>query len=96
MLKCVIVDDEQFSVDAILKYINLIPNLDVIGIYTESPALDEKMGIGHGEAICVIHQHAEGLRRRAEVREIDGVVIALGNRGRLIAGAGNGLVADEL
>src|ERR1700761_4700701 len=35
MLKCVIVDDEQFSVDAILKYINLIPNLDVIGIYTD-------------------------------------------------------------
>ena len=30
MLKCIIVDDEQFSIDAILKYINLIPDLDVI------------------------------------------------------------------
>lgn len=35
MLKCIIVDDEQFSVDAIMKYINLTPNLDVIGIYTD-------------------------------------------------------------
>jgi DNA-binding LytR/AlgR family response regulator len=35
MLKCVIVDDEQFSVDAILKYINLIPSLDVVGVYTD-------------------------------------------------------------
>lgn len=35
MLKCIIVDDEQFSIDAILKYINLIPDLDVIGIYTD-------------------------------------------------------------
>jgi DNA-binding LytR/AlgR family response regulator len=35
MLKCIIVDDEQFSIDAILKYINLIPSLDVIGIYTD-------------------------------------------------------------
>jgi len=35
MLKCIIVDDEQFSVDAILKYINLTPNLDVIGVYTD-------------------------------------------------------------
>ncbi|MGN6177667.1 MAG: LytR/AlgR family response regulator transcription factor [Mucilaginibacter sp.] len=35
MLKCIIVDDEQFSVDAIMKYINLTPNLDVIGVYTD-------------------------------------------------------------
>lgn len=35
MLKCIIVDDEQFSVDAIMKYINLTPNLDVVGVYTD-------------------------------------------------------------
>lgn len=35
MLNCVIIDDEQFSVDAILKYIDLIPRLNVIGVYTD-------------------------------------------------------------
>lgn len=34
MLNCVIIDDEQFSVDAIRKYIELLPKLDVIGVYT--------------------------------------------------------------
>jgi DNA-binding LytR/AlgR family response regulator len=35
MLNCVIIDDEQFSVDAILKYIDLIPGLNVSGVYTD-------------------------------------------------------------
>jgi len=35
MLNCIIIDDEQFSVDAILKYINIVPNLNVVGIYKD-------------------------------------------------------------
>jgi len=35
MLNCIIVDDEQFSVDALLKYIGLMPELNVVGIYTD-------------------------------------------------------------
>lgn len=36
MLNCVIVDDEQFAIDALLKYIGLMPGLRVSGIYTDS------------------------------------------------------------
>lgn len=35
MLNCIIVDDEQFAVDALLKYIDLLPNLKVTGIFTD-------------------------------------------------------------
>lgn len=35
MLNCIVIDDEQFSVEAILKYIELIPNLNVAGVYTD-------------------------------------------------------------
>jgi DNA-binding LytR/AlgR family response regulator len=35
MLNCVIVDDEQFSVDGILKYINLNPKLTVSGVFMD-------------------------------------------------------------
>lgn len=35
MLNCVIIDDEQFSIDAIKKYIDLIPRLYVVAIYTD-------------------------------------------------------------
>jgi len=35
MLNCVIIDDEQFSVDALLKYIDLLPYLNVNAIYTD-------------------------------------------------------------
>lgn len=35
MLNCVVIDDEKFSVEAILKYIDLIPNLNVTGVYTD-------------------------------------------------------------
>jgi DNA-binding LytR/AlgR family response regulator len=33
MLNCVIIDDEQFSVDAILKYIDLLPELNVADVF---------------------------------------------------------------
>jgi len=33
MLNCIIIDDEQFSVDAILKYIELLPKLNVAAIF---------------------------------------------------------------
>jgi len=35
MLNCIIIDDEQFSVDALLKYIGLMPELNVVGIYND-------------------------------------------------------------
>ena len=35
MLKCIIVDDEQFSIDALLKYIDLTGKIDVIKIYLD-------------------------------------------------------------
>ena len=35
MLNCIIIDDEQFSIDAILKYIQLLPKLNIVGIYTD-------------------------------------------------------------
>lgn len=33
MLNCIIIDDEQFSVDSILKYIELLPKLHIVAIY---------------------------------------------------------------
>lgn len=33
MLNCIVIDDEQFSVDAILKYIELLPRLNILAIY---------------------------------------------------------------
>src|ERR1700744_3045824 len=33
MLNCIIIDDEQFSVDSILKYIELLPKLNIVAIY---------------------------------------------------------------
>jgi len=35
MLSCVIIDDEQFSIDAIKRYIDMLPNLNIAGIYTD-------------------------------------------------------------
>jgi DNA-binding LytR/AlgR family response regulator len=35
MLNCIIVDDEQFSVDAIKKYIDMLPRLNVVGVYND-------------------------------------------------------------
>lgn len=35
MLNCIVIDDEAFSVESILKYIDLIPNLNVAGVYTD-------------------------------------------------------------
>jgi DNA-binding LytR/AlgR family response regulator len=35
MLNCIVIDDEAFAVDAILKYIQLMPQLQVAGIYTD-------------------------------------------------------------
>jgi DNA-binding LytR/AlgR family response regulator len=35
MLNCIIIDDEQFAVDALLKYIDLLPYLKVTGIFTD-------------------------------------------------------------
>lgn len=34
MLNCIIIDDEQFSVDAIKKYIELLPQLNLVSVYT--------------------------------------------------------------
>ncbi|QJD96258.1 response regulator transcription factor [Mucilaginibacter robiniae] len=35
MLRCIIIDDEQFSVDALSSYIQLLPGLEVVGIYLD-------------------------------------------------------------
>lgn len=35
MLRTIIVDDEQFSIDSLLSYIELIPRIDVIAIYRD-------------------------------------------------------------
>ena len=35
MLNCIIIDDEQFSINNIKKYIELLPKLNVVGIYTD-------------------------------------------------------------
>ncbi|EHQ25565.1 LytR/AlgR family response regulator transcription factor [Mucilaginibacter paludis] len=35
MLNCVIVDDEQFSIEAIKKYIDLVPRLNIHAIFTD-------------------------------------------------------------
>jgi DNA-binding LytR/AlgR family response regulator len=35
MLNCVIIDDEQFSVEAIKKYIAMVPRLNIVDIYTD-------------------------------------------------------------
>jgi DNA-binding LytR/AlgR family response regulator len=35
MLKCIIVDDEQFSIDSLLNYIDLTEKIDVIQIYLD-------------------------------------------------------------
>ncbi|MDB5285476.1 MAG: DNA-binding response regulator [Mucilaginibacter sp.] len=42
MLNCVIIDDEQFSINAIRKYIDLLPKLNIVGIYNKPElALEE-------------------------------------------------------
>lgn len=35
MLKCIIIDDEQWSIDTIMQYINVMPKMDVIGTFTQ-------------------------------------------------------------
>lgn len=35
MLNCVIIDDEHFSIEALKKYIDLLPRLNIIGVYTD-------------------------------------------------------------
>ncbi|MDN3580926.1 LytR/AlgR family response regulator transcription factor [Mucilaginibacter flavus] len=42
MLNCIIIDDEQFSVEVVTKYIKLLPKLNIVGIYNKPElALDE-------------------------------------------------------
>ena len=43
MLNCVIIDDESFSVDAIEKYIELLPKLNVVATYTDSQLALERI-----------------------------------------------------
>ena len=43
MLNCIIVDDEQFSVDAITKYIDMLPRLNIVGVYTDPQLALEKV-----------------------------------------------------
>jgi DNA-binding LytR/AlgR family response regulator len=35
MLKCIIVDDEQFSIDALSKYITMMPGMEISGVFTD-------------------------------------------------------------
>jgi DNA-binding LytR/AlgR family response regulator len=43
MLKCIIIDDEQFSVEALVRYIELVPKLKVVAIYTNPQQALEKI-----------------------------------------------------
>ncbi|MFA6084206.1 LytR/AlgR family response regulator transcription factor [Mucilaginibacter sp.] len=43
MLNCIIVDDEQFSVDAITKYIDMLPRMNIVGVYTDPQLALEKV-----------------------------------------------------
>jgi DNA-binding LytR/AlgR family response regulator len=43
MLNCIIVDDEQFSVNAMRKYIEMLPKLNIVGIYTDPQMALEKV-----------------------------------------------------
>lgn len=43
MLNCVIIDDEKFSVDAIEKYIELLPKLSIVATYTDSQLALERI-----------------------------------------------------
>lgn len=43
MIKCIIIDDEQFSINAILKYIKQTPWLETAGIYTDPRLAIEKI-----------------------------------------------------
>ncbi|RKR80542.1 LytTR family two component transcriptional regulator [Mucilaginibacter gracilis] len=45
MLNCIIVDDEQFSVEAIRKYIDMLPKLNIVGIYTDPQTALEKVSL---------------------------------------------------
>jgi len=35
MLKCLIIDDEQFSIDAILKYFAMLPGLELVSVFLD-------------------------------------------------------------
>ena len=35
MLKCIIVDDEQFSIDTLSKYIRMMPDMEITGTFTD-------------------------------------------------------------
>jgi len=45
MLNCVIVDDEQFSIDAIKKYIDLVPRMNILAIYTDPRTALEQVSV---------------------------------------------------
>jgi DNA-binding LytR/AlgR family response regulator len=48
MLNCVIIDDERFSVDAIGKYIELLPKLNIVATYTDSQLALERITADDG------------------------------------------------
>lgn len=46
MLKCIIIDDEQFSIEALVKYIELVPKLEIVAIYTNPKEALEGITMG--------------------------------------------------
>lgn len=52
MVRCIVIDDEQFSVDALSKYIALITRLEIAGIYLDAREALEQ--ISRGPAVDVI------------------------------------------
>ena len=47
MLNCVIIDDEQFSIEAIKKYIALVPRLNIVDVYTDPQSALELVSAEH-------------------------------------------------
>ncbi len=48
MLNCIIIDDEQFSVDAIKKYIDMVPRLNIVATFTDPQMALEQIGAQTG------------------------------------------------
>jgi DNA-binding LytR/AlgR family response regulator len=73
MLKCIIVDDEQFSVDSLLSYIELVPRLKVIAIYLDP--LEALTSIKAGDDTDIIFMDID-------MPNLSGIELAYGLRSR--------------
>ena len=74
MINCIIVDDEKFSINALTKYIELMPTLNVVNIYTDpTQALEEVTEGGNIDLLFmdIDMPQMDGLQCAIKIRELE-------------------------